>query len=975
MMANHLPLFDADASPSSSDDHRGFGTLHSSKGIFPMLAMGIEASISASASHTVLTQEFINPTAAPLIASYIFPLPPRAAVTSLEFEVDGRVIVAELKELQAARNEYVEAIAQGHRAAMAEERDADTFILRLGNIPSGEVATVRMTMSAPLLLNRATASYRFPLFISPRFLSEKTILELTQSQQEEHLERASELIEAAKFARLVHLFGLPHPVRLSIELTLDTGGPKMLDLESSIPTEALERSDEYAYLELATDTLPASDFILRWRLSEEEVVTSCIATQGEDDDGAYFQLTLTPPHHLTHQPRPRDIVFVIDRSGSMDGWRILAAKRALQNIVSTLTAHDRFHLIAFDNESAHHPPDRDAFASGFLDERERAIAIIEKWTPRGGTEMEQPLVDAAELLSEHATPARDAWLVLLTDGEVWSEDEILGKLTPKLGMTRVFAIGIAEAVNAGFLTRLANLGRGVYEQVESMARLTEVMDDLHHTIDTPLLTEIGFDANGVGLERESITPTRTDALFVGKPLLIQGRFSAATTPHPDATIEVRGKTADGAPWRTRVPISFGEHAALAPVWARGRLRDLDDRWVVSKKWALERESVALSLETGVLCRFTAFIAVDRSEKIERAEHEEREEVGAHRYLLVHIAGEHVGRMVPLEPLARVSFGRGHDNDIVFEGKSISRRHGIIENSMEGVFLEDLNSRNGTYVAGKNIDRIELSPGDLFYVGHSTLKLVRAADPAESYYHTRLGAPGTYETTRPNTLHSFHTPAPQRQAFHSVMYRSPPAAAAPAQAPPPSGSLRSTGQPPAGNITGLLEEVPLPDLLQLFSVSKKSGVLVIRGEDTGKIYLRQGRAVFATINDNQSLSPHKAFYRIIGWQAGSFSLEQTTHGAFENELDASIEELMMEGLRQLDELQKLGEDAPTPDAHLVDTDPPSSQLDALTPEQRDTYHLALEHGKVIDVLDSSERSDLELTKDIIALIRDGFLLVG
>ena len=185
--------------------------------------------------------------------------------------------------------------------------------------------------------------------------------------------------------------------------------------------------------------------------------------------------------------------------------------------------------------------------------------------------------------------------------------------------------------------------------------------------------------------------------------------------------------------------------------------------------------------------------------------------------------------------------------------------------------------------------------------------------------------------------------------------------------------RTTGATLTGSISGLIEEVPLPDLLQLFSTSKKSGVLVIhRDNDVAKVFLTDGRVKFALVNDDRSVDPYKIFYRILGWERGTFSLEHPTDETFDNEIDESIESLMMEGMRIIDEIRNLGNDVPAFEDKLNVSRPLVPPLRSLTPELVDTIQLVFNYGSVSDVLNKSLAGDLETMQDIVYLIRNDYV---
>ena len=235
--------------------------------------------------------------------------------------------------------------------------------------------------------------------------------------------------------------------------------------------------------------------------------------------------------------------------------------------------------------------------------------------------MAQPLEEGARLLGDHHAPGRQGWLVLVTDGQVGNEAQILASLHARFGAqtmshVRVFTVGIDQAVNAGFLRRLAEFGGGACELVEDEDRLDEVMERVHHAIDTPLLTQITLEIEGKGAPPLlDVAPDRQVGLFAGGTLLLCARVKGPLPKDPQLLI--RGLSALGDPWQQRLPIHPTTNPAPAKIWARQRLATLEDRHDAGKgsRSALAQEITRVSLAYGVLSPFTAFVAVDREEVI------------------------------------------------------------------------------------------------------------------------------------------------------------------------------------------------------------------------------------------------------------------------------------------------------------------------------------------------------------------------
>ena len=293
--------------------------------------------------------------------------------------------------------------------------------------------------------------------------------------------------------------------------------------------------------------------------------------------------------------------------------------------------------------------------------------------------------------------------------------------------------------------------------------------------------------------------------------------------------------------------------------------------------------------------------------------------------------------------SEIVIGRSSELDMVLVEDMVSRRHARITSYSKEIAIEDFGSTNGTFVNGERITKTRLKEGDRILVGTNIIKLVHR-DNLDGKAGPSI-SPGDMVMNPGHTSHGQTNP------------------------PAPTGITLT------GGITGLIDEVPLPDLLQLFSTSKKSGVLVILSSETGKVFLREGRVYFANINDQNHLSPYKAFYRMMGWRTGHFSLEHPTNEEFENEINESVEGLMMEGMRQLDEIQNLGGDVPDLDAYLIVNKPLVPQLSTLASEHLDIFQLALNHGKISEVLNKSSESDLDTMRSVLHLVRNDYVRVN
>ncbi|MDP4506306.1 VIT domain-containing protein [Nonomuraea turcica] len=560
----------------------GFGALLTERGNLPLESVDVSADISGLIAGVEVTQGFRNPFDVTLEATYVFPLPDRAAVTAFRMEADDRVVEGVLKERGQARADYDRALREGRRAAIAEEDRPDVFTIRVGNILPGEHVSVRLTMSQPLPYEDGAATFRFPLVVAPRYIPGTPID--GRPAGDGVVPDTDAVPDASRISPPVLLPGFPNPVRLSLAASVDAAGLELRELASSLHVV----EEEGHTVRLRPGERLDRDFILRMSFD----ASTSLQLDSPAGQGGTFALTVVPPP-LQATRTPRDLVLLLDRSGSMGGWKMVAARRAAARIVDTLTPQDRFAVLTFDSvverafEGLVEASDRNRY---------RAVEHLARVDARGGTELLEPLRQAIALLG--APAERERVVVLVTDGQVGNEDQILEQAGGALSAMRVHTVGIDRAVNAGFLGRLAGLGAGRCELVESEDRLDAAMDHIHRRIGAPLVTDLSLK----GLEVEPGTVTHLGSIFPGVPLRVYGRYREGSS------VTVRGMAA-GGPWEEQVAGVTVDNPAVRAVWARAHLRELEDRYAMGEH-ELESRIVRTSLERGVLCRFTAYVAID-----------------------------------------------------------------------------------------------------------------------------------------------------------------------------------------------------------------------------------------------------------------------------------------------------------------------------------------------------------------------------
>jgi pSer/pThr/pTyr-binding forkhead associated (FHA) protein len=300
-----------------------------------------------------------------------------------------------------------------------------------------------------------------------------------------------------------------------------------------------------------------------------------------------------------------------------------------------------------------------------------------------------------------------------------------------------------------------------------------------------------------------------------------------------------------------------------------------------------------------------------------------------QYVLRFVAGKDQGREFPLPPDLNIVIGRVNDADLLLLDEQISRKHAKISTHGGRVTIEDLASRNGTFVNGVRIRSMELQEGDQIVIGSSTMKLASISE-------VRPRSP------QPTVVPPLPAPAGASNALSPL-------------------------------ISGSIHEMPLPDLLQLFSSSRKSGVLTIRSDQgIGKVYLRDGQVYYAEIEGNPLVRLYKAFYRMFRWTEGAFDLQPIGEHHVTEEITESTTSLMLEGMRQLDEIHILEPKLPRPGARLVAAEPLPGNLRDLATEEIQLFQLILHNGSLETVIDSFPGTDFEAYTCLLGLMKRGFV---
>ncbi|MBL8178208.1 MAG: VWA domain-containing protein [Bryobacterales bacterium] len=552
----------------------------------PLRRTEVKASISGFLTRVTVTQHFENPLAERIEAVYTFPLPQSAAVDDMTMLVGERTIKGKIKPREEAKAIYEAARQAGRTASLLEQERANIFTQSVANIRPGEKVKITISYVETLRYEAGSYEFVFPMVVGPRYIPKR-------------------LTDATRITPPVTPEGTRAGHDITLEVALDAGVP--IEVLRSPSHEVLtERMDgRRAAVKLKNQaTIPNKDFVLQYDVAGRKIEDAVLTHRGAK--GGFFSLILQPPDRVAEaEVTPKELVFVLDTSGSMSGFPMEKSKEVMRMALTSMHARDTFNIITFAGDTHVLFPqpvaataENVAAARNFLEGRRGG----------GGTEMMKAIRAA---LAPTASQEHVRVVAFLTDGYVGNDLDVIAEVK-KYPNARVFSFGIGNAVNRFLLDKMAEHGRGEVEYVTLNADGSAAAKRFYERMRTPLLTDIRMEWNGLPVTE--VYPKRIPDLFAAKPVVIHGRFTAAAK----GVVKLYGKSAGREVVRTvqvDLPAQQGSHDVLAPVWARTKIEDLtsmDYAGVQRGTVALElrNEITKLGLDFRLMTQFTAFVAVE-----------------------------------------------------------------------------------------------------------------------------------------------------------------------------------------------------------------------------------------------------------------------------------------------------------------------------------------------------------------------------
>ena len=568
---------------------------------FPLMHTEVHASVSGYIASVDVVQQFYNPYVEKIEAEYVFPLPQNAAINEFIMHIGSRSIRGIIRERQEAEQIYEQAKSQGYTTSLLTQERPNIFTQKVANIESQQSIHVEIKYFNTLAYVDGWYEFVFPMVVGPRF---------NPPHQSDGI-GAMPLGGRGTSGQTTEIPYLApgqrsgHDIALSLDIHAGTKIER-IECRSHDISKTMQTTQDAAIAIKAKDSIPNKDFVLRYKVAGDSVKSAFLA--GSDSRGSYFSLMLYPPEQLSDADRtPVEMVFVVDCSGSMSGKPLNMAKDAIRRAIKKLEPDDTFQIIRFSNTASklgYYP------VPATRDNIRRGLRYVGSLKSDGGTMM----IEGIKAALDYPHDARRLRLVsFMTDGYIGNESEILAAIEPRLGRTRIFSFGVGSSVNRYLLDRMAKLGNGAMAYIGLNDNPADAIDAFYDRICHPALTDIVIDWGG--LHVSDVYPSTLPDLFVGRPVILTGRF----TGHLPVNIRLTGRVGDSYRALT-IPVVDdmipSVHSGISYIWARKKIEDLSMRTLVEQDVSLLSQIEQTALEYGLMSPFTAFVAVDSSHRTE-----------------------------------------------------------------------------------------------------------------------------------------------------------------------------------------------------------------------------------------------------------------------------------------------------------------------------------------------------------------------
>lgn len=565
----------------------------------PLKHTAVSADVAGFVSRVTVTQQFQNPSKTPIEAVYTFPLPADAAVDDMKMTLGDRTITGRIKRREEARRIYEAARANGQAAALLDQERPNIFTQSVANIMPGQNVSITLSYSNLLKYDDGAYELSFPMAVGPRNTSQPSYDGAPGNPPVQ--------TDGDKISPPITPQGTRAGHDISLDLKLDAGLP-LQEIKSQLHEVVVDRDGpNRARVRLrGGSTIPNKDFILRYKVGGEQMQTGVLA-HSQGNGSGYFTLILQPPAEPRKQDiAPKEMVFVIDQTGSQRGEPIKKAKETMRYCLENLNPGDTFQLIGFNTQVF---PCFEEPVPLNEDNMKRALAFLDPIEGTGGTDILKSVDYALKIKDD---PTRLRMICYMTDGYVGNDMQVLDYIRKNRGRARMFVFGVGNSVNRFLIEGMAREGRGAAEIVDLKMPGEAAASRFHARIHQPILLDPKVEFGGLTVE--DVYPKAIPDVFSSGPIILKGRYKGA--PMGDVTVSgiLRGR-----PWSQNVRVTFPavqkENAALPSLWARGKLEDLQSQdWLGAQSGnpnaAIKEQIVNLAIDYRLMSQHTSFVAVE-----------------------------------------------------------------------------------------------------------------------------------------------------------------------------------------------------------------------------------------------------------------------------------------------------------------------------------------------------------------------------
>jgi Ca-activated chloride channel family protein len=563
----------------------------------PLKHTDVKGKISGYIATVQVTQQFHNPYGEKIEAVYVFPLPQNAAINEFIMIIGERRIRGIIRERKEAERIYQEARRQGYVASLLTQERPNIFTQKVANIEPGKEIDVNIKYFNTLAYVDGWYEFAFPMVVGPRFNPSG----YTDGVGAVASGKAGISGQKTEVQYLKPGERSGHDISLAVDINAGVAIEEVV-CSSHVITNSSPRPEKRTVKLSSLDSIPNKDFVLRYKVAGKAIKSAVVTHR--DKRGGFLTLMLYPPANLSHLKRaPMEMIFVLDCSGSMKGKPIAKAKDAIRRALRKLGPNDTFQIIRFSNNASQFGPN--PVPAGAANIR-RALKYVDSLHGSGGTMMIEGIKAALDFPHDSH---RFRLVSFMTDGYIGNEVEILAAIHKRLGASRIFSFGVGSSVNRYLLDRMAKLGKGAVAYIGLDDSAGQVVDLFYECISHPALTDITIDWGDMKVT--DVYPRRIPDLFVGRPVILTGRFNS----QHNTTIRVTGKVGD-LTQEMAIPVDLDDSAAahlgIACVWARKKIEDLANQATYDSNSDLPGQIKQVALEYSLMSAYTAFVAVDSS---------------------------------------------------------------------------------------------------------------------------------------------------------------------------------------------------------------------------------------------------------------------------------------------------------------------------------------------------------------------------